>query len=411
MRRFLGIGVFVLITIVTLLVTPQGPSLNVDSPVYLSIADDIRHGDFGIVGSSRGAGWSVLGFPLVIAFAKAVSPAKWLWIVWAVNVVCSALTGLLLVTVVRQVTRSVPAAVAALLFYLGCFDIHIWTRFVLTDSFYALWACLTFLLLADGLSTKRVPRRGLWLALSVLACLVTRPVGVAILPAVLITEGLIRPAIEGGRSRARRTVWLLLAFGIVAGSLYRAYIYQDLRRWPTSYMREKLTEYAGREKTGEVVYDRPETRRPRPVTIADHLVIQTDRFVRFFQITTPAFSRAHNLVSLAYYVPLYLLGLIGTIAAFRSQDRRRRAVVLATLVWIGATALLSALTLLDFDWRYRLPIMPQLILLACCGVDALRLRFIPGRAGTSARDGNSPADSPERAYPIPGAAGRGAAAS
>jgi len=43
-------------------------------------------------------------------------------------------------------------------------------------------------------------------------------------------------------------------------------------------------------------------------------------------------------------------------------------------MWIGVFALFHALTVLDFDWRYRTPLMPHLIVLAACGADVLAAR-------------------------------------
>jgi hypothetical protein len=211
--------------------------------------------------------------------------------------------------------------------------------------------------------------RGSWLIFALLAGFITRPAGVVLVPIAIVTEWLIVP-----QKRATRgsTVWLLLAAGVFAGFVLRAYLFQDMSRWPFEQMRPKLSEYAAREKTGEVVWDRQETARTPPVTITDHGVIAADRFVRFFQFTSSGFSRMHNLVSVAYYVPLYLLGLIGSVMGLRGGDSKRRAVVRAALVWIGGTALVHAVTILDYDWRYRLPVVPQLILLAVCGVEGLR---------------------------------------
>jgi hypothetical protein len=40
------------------------------------------------------------------------------------------------------------------------------------------------------------------------------------------------------------------------------------------------------------------------------------------------------------------------------------------------------LTILDYDWRFRLPLLPQMIFLAACGVDALAVRLgVLERAG------------------------------
>ncbi|HEX2833284.1 MAG TPA: hypothetical protein VHW00_09735 [Thermoanaerobaculia bacterium] len=386
------LAIFALTVIACLVVGRHGPSENIDSPLYLRVADGILRGDFSIFVTKEGAGWSVIGFPLVIAFAKVVAPIHWIWIVWTVNIASSGLTAVLLVAMVRDASRSAVAAVVALLFYVSSFDILIWTRFVLGDAFYGVLACLTFYLLIQGIHRPEMRRRRLWLALATLACFVTRPTGLAVVAVVIIAELLVRPVFSN--ERMRRIAYVVLAVGVVGASVFRAYVFQDMDRWPTSYMRPKLEEYASREKTGEVVYDRAETHRRPPVTMADHLVMEADRFVRFFQFTSPTFSRMHQLTSIVYYGALYALGCIGAIAAFRAVDRRRRLLVTMALLWCFGAALLSAATVLDYDWRYRMPIMPQLILLAAYGVGVL-VRML-GRgvslapADRAAPEGNTP---------------------
>jgi hypothetical protein len=156
----------------------------------------------------------------------------------------------------------------------------------------------------------------------------------------------------------------------------RTAVVQDPARWPLRFLQPRMVEFSGREKAGEVMQDRKESYRPPPHTMADHLVIQGDRFVRFFQVTAPTNSRRHNLINLAFFVPLYSLGLIGAAAGLAGRDRRRRNVVIALLLWIGVFAFFHALTILDYDWRFRLPLLPQMIFLATCGVDALAARWL-----------------------------------
>jgi hypothetical protein len=109
--------------------------------------------------------------------------------------------------------------------------------------------------------------------------------------------------------------------------------------------------------------------------------MEGDRFVRFFQFTSVTFSRPHNLVNIAWFLSVYLLGIFGAARAFIDGNERRRAFVLANLLWIFAVAWFHALTELDFDWRYRMPILPQCIGLAACGVE----RLLALRSASSAR--------------------------
>jgi hypothetical protein len=80
-------------------------------------------------------------------------------------------------------------------------------------------------------------------------------------------------------------------------------------------------------------------------------------------------------VALVYYLPLYALMLLGIGDGLRSGDRRRRALVHTALLWLVAMDIFCAVTNLDYDWRYRLPLMPQIILLAACGFEAITRRL------------------------------------
>lgn len=339
-----------------------------DAKLYLGLSEAIRNGRLEVFLTKAGAGWSVIAFPMLVALAQTMSPNHWQTIILIFNIICTAVTAVILVRAVRLVTPSLVAATAALLFYLAAYDVIIWVKYVLTDPLYGVFTSATFYLMLRGITGPPMKRRGLWLMLALLAGFITRPAGIVLVPIVIVTEWLI---VREKPAKLAATAWLLLGVVVLAGFVVRAYLFQDMSRWPFERMRPKLTEYAEREKTGEVVWDRHETARKPPVTITDHLVIAADRFVRFFQFTSSGFSRMHNLISVAYYVPLYLLGLLGSVIGLRGGDPKRRAVVQAALVWIAGTALVHAVTILDYDWRYRLPVVPQLILLAACGAEIL----------------------------------------
>ncbi|MEO8382299.1 MAG: hypothetical protein ABI779_21745 [Acidobacteriota bacterium] len=345
------------------------PVISSDTHFYMSLARAIVEGKSDVFLTSRSATWTVLTFPALLALAQRIAPTHWAAVMVALNVVVGALTAVLLLWVVTFVTRSQLALGVALLFYVSAYDILAWLKFVLTDMVYSCIALAAFGVALQGIMReKSTMRRRILLGVLLLASFITRPAGAILVPLVLLTEWM---AVK------RRAPWLLLMVLALVVFFIRAYVYDDMRRWPFDFMKPKLEEYALRESTGEVVWGRQESFRPPPSSVLDRLTIQTDRFVRFFQITTSGFSRAHNLINLGYYVPLYLLALLGVIGGFRSSDWRVCVAVQATVIWILGSAWFHAITILDFDWRYRLPVMPQLILLAAAGVDAIVRRFAP----------------------------------
>jgi 4-amino-4-deoxy-L-arabinose transferase-like glycosyltransferase len=370
-RRAVTSRVFVFVLIAVAFAVTSGGRLreSPDATFYLELSNAASSGRLSTFVTSTQANFTVIVLPALIALARMISPGRWQLIMLAINILSAATTGVLLVGLVHRVTASVTATAAALLFYLTCYDVFSWTWLLLTDNIYACLALLVFVLVVRGITgteeSKRSRRVKLLIAMVVAA--ITRPVGFFVIPLVIAAEWFY---IERQPKRSR-VLWIVFASGVVVAFLTHAYFFQDMRRWPTHFLRPKLEEYAAREKSGEVVWGRHDTSQKPPLTMTDHVSIEVNRFARFFQVTTPGNSRKHNAMALAYYIPLYLLALAGVVAAMQGGDDRRQAVVEVTLLWILSMAALSGATVLDYDWRYRMPLMPQLILLAACGVDAL----------------------------------------
>jgi hypothetical protein len=341
-----------------------------DTRLYVYLADGLLAGDFSDVFNISAGRWTKTFYVLLLAFARSVSPDHWMHIMVGINVLCSGVIAVFLVDVARRATRSSVAPAAAFLLYVGSYELFQWMPFVLTDLVFCLVAFVPFALVARRIVNPDEPFRPLLLSLVLVAAVFTRPPGLLVVLLVLFAElVLVRHRLSG---RVAAAIIILVAVGALS---LRTAVVHDPSRWPFRLLQPKLLEFSAREKTGEVVMDRRETFRTPPRTAADHVVMQADRFARFFQFTSSAYSRTHNLINVVYFVPLYGLGLIAVFAAFRQDDRRRRAFVIAILVWIGTFAFLYAVTALDYDWRFRTPLIPHFVLLAACGVDVIAERF------------------------------------
>jgi hypothetical protein len=385
LRRSVSSSIVVFIVVAAAFaITTRGHLLqSLDSAFYLSLADSAQQGKAGTFTTSAQANFTIVLFPALLAFIRAASPSHWEAIILALNVVCAAITAVFLVKLVRALTDSTAAAIAALLFYVGAYDIFTWVNRLLTDHIYTMLATIVFVLILRGITDVGVSvvGRNLKMYAALVLAVITRPVGFMLVPLTIVTEWVF---VRRDTKAGRRAVWILFASGLIAAIAVHAYFFQDMRRWPSDFLRPKLQEYADREQRGEVVWDRAETAHAPPGSMLGHAAIEVDRFVRFFQVTTPRNSRAHNLYAIVYYGAMYALALIGIIAALREGDRRRRAAVHAALFWILSAAALSAVSVLDYDWRYRLPLMPQMILLAAIGLDASVRKFAPGTSAETA---------------------------
>ncbi|HEX8579892.1 MAG TPA: hypothetical protein VF655_09905, partial [Allosphingosinicella sp.] len=137
---------------------------------------------------------------------------------------------------------------------------------------------------------------------------------------------------------------------------------------------------------GLVVWQRPETYLAPPHGLAGYLAIMAARFGWFFAPGAAGYSGAHWIIQIAFFAPAYGLAswFVFTLLAGRSTlERSSRDVGLAALGAILLYAMFHALMHVDYDWRYRIPVLPHLILLAACGFSDLHARWSARTASRS----------------------------
>ncbi len=374
-RRVLAsnLAVFGIALIVCAVGTRGRPVPMPDTGIYVAITDDLLAGNFASLLSLQAMRWTKLTFLTVMLGARVIAPEHWMFLILIVNVFACATATMLLVDLVRRATHSSIACAVALALYLTSFDVQVWVGRILTDTLYTLIAFIPFYLLCRAFLDQ--PARGTksWLPISILGAALSRPPGVLLVPLIAIAKSVLSP--DATNVRRRRAIVLVFVGCAVVALLWRTWIVQDPTRWPFRFLDQRIAEFAEREKSGEVIYDRREANVAPPLTCIDHLEIQSIRFARFFQVTSSGFSRLHNLVSLASFGAMYLLAVIALISALRDGDRRRRSVVLAAILWIFALAFFHAITILDFDWRFRAPLIPHFVFLAGCGASVILSRL------------------------------------
>ena len=312
-----------------------------------------------------------LAFGTLLALLRLGLGEGWPIALVALNAVAHIILGLLLVRLAARVAGA-AAGWAALSLYLLCFGLLQWVPFVLSDATFALIAFTIFFLASRRLLAEV---RG-WLPVIGLAGLGVfyRPTGIVLVPDRLWAAWLARVR----RIPSRTLMVAAAASAVAAAALLFAWLMQDPSRWPFDALRPAFRNTAGAYGLGEVVSMRRETYHAPPDLLIDYVAISADRFVHFFAIGAADFSLAHWIVELAFFVPAYGLAGWAVIALWRGRtdfEPGARKVLLAAIGAILSYALFHAFVQLDFDWRYRAPILPHLILLASAGAaDLLRRR-------------------------------------
>lgn len=312
-------------------------------------------------------------FVTLLALLRLAFGDGWAAATVALNLVASIALGLLIVRLTVRVTASAAAAWGALLLYVGCFDLLMWVPFVLSDT--------TFVLLAFGIFVLAAARilgdsRG-WAAVMAPAAagIFYRPTGMVLIPDLAWAIYLSR---TGGRPIRRWPTVAAVAALVAAGVLVFAWVIQDPSRWPFDPLSVAFRNVAAEYAAGQVVSGRPETYHLPPTGLVDILLLSADRFVHFFAPGAADYSAAHWIAVLAFFLPCYALACWLAVALWRGRTDfgpAERKVFLAAFGAVFSYAVFHALIQVDFDWRYRTPILPHLILLAAGGLaDLTRTR-------------------------------------
>jgi hypothetical protein len=331
-----------------------------------------------VVEASAGASFPPILYALfatLVALLRLALGSEWATGLAVLNFAAHVGLGVLVVGLAVRTTASGLAGWGALLLFLACFDLLMWAPFVLSDATFVFLAFLIFTLAAGRIldSSKS------WLAVIAPAAagIFYRPTGIVLIPDLLWAAYLSR---TGKRRPGRLAMLAILGAGAGIAAFVFAWFMPDPGRGPFDPLSGAFRAVASEYARGEVVSARPETYHAAPRALADYMLISADRFVHFFAIGAAGYSRGHWLAQLAFFLPCYALA--GWLAAALWRDRTgfgavERKVFLAAFGAIISYAIFHALVQVDFDWRYRTPILPHLILLAAGGLADLARRRRP----------------------------------
>ncbi|HEX8126379.1 MAG TPA: hypothetical protein VF548_12430 [Allosphingosinicella sp.] len=314
-------------------------------------------------------------FATLAALLRMAFGSQWAAALVVLNFAAHVALGILVARLAARATGSGAAAWGALLLFVGCFDLLMWVPVVCSDS--------TFILLAFGIFTLAASRilgdSNGWTAVAAPAAagIFYRPTGIVLLPDLAWAIYLSR---TGNRPFRRGPLLAGLGALAAATALAFAWLMQDPGRWPAGPLAGAFRAVASEYAQGQVVSGRPHTYHEAPAALIDFLFISADRFAHFFAIGAggPAgYGAAHWLVELAFFLPCYGLALWLGAALWRRRtgfSGAERKVFLAAFGAVLSYAFFHALIQVDFDWRYRTPILPHLILLAAGGLADLARR-------------------------------------
>ncbi len=147
-KQNIGIIFLILASIKLILIYAYGPIVFADTQGYLSFADEILKSDSWIHNSSSVSTYRMLGYPLLIAAAKLISPLHYGYVLITAQTFASIIAAYLLFRLCLAMTNSFLLSILVPIGYLSA-NIT-WDLAILTDGFYN----SLFSILACGLALK-----------------------------------------------------------------------------------------------------------------------------------------------------------------------------------------------------------------------------------------------------------------
>lgn len=356
----------------------KGVFIAPDSSFYMLGADRLVEAGFNFpqfLASSPRHG-QYIGFVTWCALLNSIFDVHWPTAVVAGNALANALTVGVLTRHLKRVGVCWQARLITIAWCMLAFDLLVWSKGLLSDPTFLLLVTAAVTVSASCIrpSTRHVTSRLGMLSTATILSLTAicwRPTGIAlIIPlGVCAMLQLIPPKIHP------RRVLAILAVGVIveAGFLLFAHFMAEPENWPLPFGGGNISYTAHYYDQGQVVWKRYATYHAEPQSLIDYHLITLDRLRYWFACYESEFSLAHKLYNCVFYIPLFVGSgvavVLWTFQAFRSNEQQDRLVTVL-LSMVLAFSAMHAMLQVDYGWRYRVPIIPPLMMLTAIAVDA-----------------------------------------
>jgi len=366
-------------------IVASGARFSPDSQTYSRWADTLIAMRFNVFAYLREQTFVVppvfyILWTFVIAVLKSTLGAAWPWGVLFLNWLSIGWGSYVTLDRVRHLTTSAAGILLGVMLLLTAFDLLMFTPFVLSDLMF--WAVSTTVIgLAVRLSSDdeeprlRTVLTGTALTLVALAF---RPVGIPLL--VIWGLAVVTAPWQAVLDRFGSLVLAAVSAGAIAVVVLHAYLLMHPDQWPGTtppFLALLSDEY----HRGVLVYaPGSDFVVPAATTVPAAARLTLQKLLYFLTPWLPHFSTSHTLLNLIFFVPAYGLSAIAIAKRHGLSPAQRRATILLAS-YVIALSVFHAMMQIEFDHRYRLPMLPVLIMLSAAGLEAARRPEMPVTTG------------------------------
>lgn len=319
----------------------------------------------------------------LIALLKMVVPESWKYGYYYLNLIWMALTVFFFYKTARLLSIRHGAIAVALPLFLLSSDFHFWPRYLLTDTFVAFLVIFNVYLALriwseDKTSALAKPALAFAHATLLFLLLFSRPAALPLVAAFLTFHGLAALQLQRVNPYLQAVTVAAL---IILGAILFGHVMHGHATGHIAGFRE--LDYLGRyAHAGVVIIHRPETYLAIGQSTWDYAWLFLVRSASFYSPYASGFSLAHQLFNFLLHGTVAAAILMGFFSRGTVSDSTRRGTLLILLLSVAAL-LFHSFTIIDYDWRYRFPVITPLLLVVALAADRLMTgitRSSPGSA-------------------------------
>ena len=365
-----------------------GPVMSLDSQTYSRWANFLIDVNFNYSRFLHGESFVIpsyfyTGFVTIVAFLKSVFGDQWHWGLIFLNLLAYAGAATLIARIIFLTTNNSLAALIGAGLFIVNFESFQWVRYVLSDTTFMFLIVATFYLIFNFVLDKSEVNvffmgTGILLLFVVLTSYRPTAISFLIVFSLLILLGR-RYLGDKYRPNLKLFISSVIFIGLVFAAVIQAFFVQDINRWPFDFAHGYMEIISGYFSEGRIIDDRPELNVAPPDAYLSFLSVIFLRFYFFFVFAIDAFSERHVIYNLFTFPITYALALLYLFLPIMARDVQSvigyRFLGISCTILIVVGAAFSSLLLIDYDWRYRMPIMPFVFILAGLGADRVGVLF------------------------------------
>ncbi len=298
---------------------------------------------------------------LLIALLKILFEIKWQFAFMNLNLLLLFLS-LILLSKSLSLLKVRPLIISFVMpMLLLSVDLLIWPRYILTDTIFSFLVLLIIYVTIKGIVYRKFNYFNLLFSIALIY--LTRPTSLPFIFSIIAFIGLTKIKYNFSKKFILISIFFLIMFIPILYSSIFEFMNTFLSEKPQALFLIEMVE------KGMIIHDRPETWVEAPNSFFDVAILYLIRFFYFFNPYAESFSTIH--VILNYFQALLILFSIFLLFFLKSNTKAIKKSVALILMISISVAFFHSFTLIDYDWRYRFPIIIPLIMILPMSLEIL----------------------------------------